>query len=230
MDERIIMEIPQPEANHNGGQLAFGPDGMLYIALGDGGGGGDRHGTIGNGQDINTLLGSILRIDINGEQPYAIPPDNPFVGTDGLDEIWAYGLRNPWRFSFDREGTNQLYAADVGQSQWEEINIIEKGGNYGWRIMEGMHCYNPATNCDQTGLILPIAEYSHSVGISITGGYVYRGSQIPELYGKYVFGDYNGKLFYLEEDGETYTIQPFDIEGFSSNDINRDITSFAEDE
>ena len=148
---RLILEIQQPESNHNGGQLCFGPDGFLYVGTGDGGGAGDKHGTIGNGQNLNTMLGKILRIDVNVPERYKIPVDNPFTDKEGLDEIFAYGLRNPWRFSFDRK-TGQLFCADVGQNEYEEVNIIEKGKNYGWRIMEGFHCYNPSKNCNTTGL------------------------------------------------------------------------------
>ncbi len=227
-EERIIMTIPQPESNHNGGRLAFGPDGMLYIGLGDGGGGGDHHGTIGNGQDLNTLLGSILRIDVEGGLPYAIPPDNPFVGREGLDEIWAYGLRNPWKFAFDRGGDHRLYCADVGQDEYEEINLIVRGGNYGWRIMEGFHCYNPSRDCDTTGKILPIAEYNHTVGVSVTGGFVYRGRQSPSWYGKYIFGDYRAKLFYLEEIGPSaWQMAPFRLHNAPSFFY---VLGFAEDE
>lgn len=195
--ERIILTFEQPKPNHNGGQLAFGPDGMLYIASGDGGGAGDQFGKIGNGQDVSNLLGKILRIDVNKGTTYTVPSDNPFVNRAGArPEIWAYGLRNPWRFSFDKP-TGRLFCADVGQDKWEEINIIKKGGNYGWRIMEASHCFEP--NCKTDGLELPIFEYDHKVGISITGGYVYRGNAIPELKGKYVFGDWTGPLFYLNE-------------------------------
>lgn len=187
--EYILMEVAQPYSNHNGGQLAFGPDGYLYIGLGDGGSGGDPHGY---GQSRSTLLGKILRIDVNREQPplrYAIPPDNPFVSIPGTRaEIWAYGLRNPWRFSFDRQ-TGELYAADVGQNGWEEVNRIIKGGNYGWNLLEGTHCY-ASPPCSAAGLEMPIAEYSHREGRSITGGFVYRGAAIPALQGRYVFGDY----------------------------------------
>ena len=139
--KRILLEVEEPESNHNGGNLVFGPDGYLYIGLGDGGGGGDEHGTFGNGQNLGTLLGKIIRIDVNG-QPYTVPKDNPFVNrTDARPEIWAYGLRNPWRFSFDRV-TKQLFAGDVGQNKYEEVDIITKGGNYGWRIKEGLHDYD----------------------------------------------------------------------------------------
>lgn len=198
MEETRLLTYSQPEGNHNGGQLAFGPDGMLYIAAGDGGGAGDQHGPIGNGQNLDTLLGKNLRINVNDANGGFIPPDNPFVDGDGMDEIWAYGLRNPWRFSFDR-GTGALFCADVGQNRIEEINIIEKGGNYGWRVMEGSDCYNPSSNCDRSGKILPIAEYAHGANrISVTGGYVYRGSVFSSLHGNYVFADYGGDMFVLE--------------------------------
>ena len=185
-----ILTIPQPFANHNGGQIAFGPDGMLYVGMGDGGSGGDP---AGNGQDPSTLLGSILRIDVDGGVPYAIPTDNPFVGdSGGADETWAYGLRNPWRFSFDRS-TGDLYIADVGQNEVEEISFQPAssvgGENYGWNTMEGTRCFGTAT-CDTNGLVLPIHEYSHDDGCSITGGYVYRGSALPSLAGRYFFADY----------------------------------------
>jgi glucose/arabinose dehydrogenase len=190
---KTILTFAQPEPNHNGGMLAFGPDGYLYIGTGDGGGAGDRHGTIGNGQSLNTLLGKILRLDVNADT-YQIPPTNPFVTrSDARPEIWAYGLRNPWRFSFDR-ATGDLYIADVGQNLYEEVDFqpaASRGGeNYGWRLMEGNHCFNPAQNCDTGGLVKPIAEYSHEFGCSITGGYVYRGRAYPGLVGQYIFADY----------------------------------------
>ena len=198
-EERILLEIDQPFRNHNGGLNLFGPDGMLYIGMGDGGSGGDP---MNAGQRLDTLLGKLLRIDVDGAAPYAIPPDNPFVNRAGArGEIWAYGLRNPWRFSFDR-ATGRLFLADVGQSQWEEINIIERGGNYGWRTMEGAHCFNPSTGCDRTGLALPIAEYDHEQGCSVTGGYVYRGSRIRALVGRYLFADYcSGRIWALADAG-----------------------------
>ena len=201
--ERVLLTIDQPFSNHNGGQLQFGPDGHLYIGMGDGGAGGDPRN---NGQDLSTLLGALLRIEVDPQngRPYGIPSDNPFVDQpDARDEIFAYGLRNPWRFSFDR-CTGDLFLADVGQSEWEEANLVEAGGNYGWNVMEGNHCYNAAT-CDQTGLERPIAEYSHSQGCSITGGYVYRGTQIPELIGHYLFGDFcSGRVWsaFQNESGE----------------------------
>ncbi|MEE8387675.1 MAG: PQQ-dependent sugar dehydrogenase [Acidiferrobacterales bacterium] len=189
--ERILLTIAQPWGNHNGGQLAFGADGYLYIAMGDGGSGDDP---TNNGQNISTLLGTILRIDVNSGssgKAYAIPGDNPFLRVkNARPEIWAWGLRNPWRFSFDRL-TGDLYAADVGQDDVEEINIIEKGKNYGWRIMEGPIC-TPGVNpdCQRAGLTLPIYSYRHDKGASITGGYVYRGRNFPELCGTYLYGDF----------------------------------------
>ncbi len=189
--ERILLAVNQPFGNHNGGQLAFGPDGFLYIALGDGGSEGDPQGI---GQNLQTLLGKILRIDVAGAfapgKQYAIPPDNPFAAGGGLPEIWAYGLRNPWRFSFDR-GTGKLFAGDVGQDNFEEVDIITKGGNFGWNRMEGAHCYPPGSSCSTTGLILPIMEYAHNTagGEAIIGGFVYHGSAISGLAGDYVFGD-----------------------------------------
>jgi glucose/arabinose dehydrogenase len=194
--ERILLTVDQPFTNHKAGQLAFGPDGFLYFGLGDGGSGGDP---LGNGQNLQTLLGKMLRIDVDGTQPYTIPPDNPFVGSGGRQEIWAYGFRNPWRFSFDRT-TGRLFCADVGQNQFEEVDIVQRGGNFGWNIMEGLHCFNPSSGCNMTGLILPIAEYDHSEGIAVIGGYVYRGTAIPDLVGKYVFGDFgSGTIWTLTE-------------------------------
>ncbi len=198
--ETVILEVAQPYGNHNGGQIVFGPDGYLYVTLGDGGSGGDPQD---NGEDPSTLLGSILRIDVDGGSPYAIPPDNPFVGNDAgyREEIYAYGLRNPWRISFDPP-TGQLWAADVGQNLYEEVHIIEAGENYGWDVMEGLHCYEPDTGCDREGLILPVWEYSHDLGISITGGFVYRGDLAPSLAGRYVFADYGtGRIWALAWDG-----------------------------
>lgn len=227
--QKIILEIKQPEANHNGGQLAFGPDGFLYIGLGDGGGAGDNHGEKGNGQDLKTLLGKILRIDVDSKYPYTIPPDNPFVSNkEARPEIWAYGLRNPWRFSFDRK-TGKLFCADVGQNKWEEIDIIKKGGNYGWRVTEGKHCYNPQIGCNLTNMEYPIAEYDHSIGISVTGGFVYRGQNIPALQGKYIFGDWKGKLFYLVEKNEKWDFNHLSENG-NPHDIKLNINSFGEDE
>ena len=222
--ELIIMEIGQPASNHNGGQIVFGPDGFLYIALGDGGGAGD---TFGNGQKKSTLLGSLLRIDVSGGSDgknYRIPSDNPFVGVSGArDEIWAYGLRNPWRFSFDRQA-GDLWLADVGQSKWEEVDLIHKGRNYGWNIMEGAHCFSPSTGCDQTGLELPVAEYGHGQGCSITGGHLFRGRGTPSLLGAYIYGDFcSGKVWGLRFDGASVT------ELMELVDSSLNISSFGED-
>lgn len=199
--EEVILEVDQPFGNHNAGAIAFGPDdGYLYVTFGDGGSGGDPEE---NGEDPTTLLGSILRIDVDRGDPYAIPPDNPFVGNNQnyREEIFAYGLRNPWRISFDPE-TMRLWAGDVGQNQYEEVDVIESGGNYGWDVMEGMHCYEPRSRCDQTGLILPVWEYDHDLGQSITGGYVYRGSDVASLVGKYVYADFvSGRIWALTYDG-----------------------------
>jgi glucose/arabinose dehydrogenase len=197
--ERTLMQFTQPYSNHNGGHLAFDKAGYLYIATGDGGSAGDPHA---NGQKLDTLLGKVLRIDVNSGTPYGIPKDNPFL-TKGRGEVYAYGLRNPWRFSFDTV-TGALLAGDVGQDKYEEVDLIEKGGNYGWRTMEGMHCFKPASGCDQTGLILPLVEYPRRDGVSITGGYVYRGNKIPELKGVYVYGDFgSGKVWGLTYDFTT---------------------------
>lgn len=196
--ETVILTYDQPYGNHNGGDLEFGPDGYLYLGVGDGGSAGDPQG---NGQNRATLLGTILRIDIDNTADgaaYGIPADNPFAGNDQgwAEEIYAYGLRNPWRFSFDPE-TGLLWTGDVGQNAIEEIDIIEAGGNYGWNIMEGTACYNNSS-CDTSGLILPVFEYTHDEGQSITGGYVYRGSRRPDLVGKYLYADFmSGKLWAL---------------------------------
>jgi glucose/arabinose dehydrogenase len=202
--ERVLLTVDQPAANHNGGQLAFGPDGYLYIGLGDGGGGGDP---FGNGQNPDALLGSILRIDVDAApaegKAYAIPPDNPFAGGGGAPEIWAKGVRNPWRFSFDRT-TSQIWIGEVGQGAYEEIDRApaETGGlNYGWPILEGNHCYESATCVPPAGYQPPITEYSHADGCSVTGGYVYRGTEQPGLGGFYLFGDYcSGNLWAIRAD------------------------------
>jgi glucose/arabinose dehydrogenase len=225
--KRILLEVEEPESNHNGGNLVFGPDGYLYICLGDGGGAGDEHGAYGNGQNLGTLLGKILRIDVNG-QPYSVPTDNPFVNrTDARPEIWAYGLRNPWRFSFDRV-TKQLFAGDVGQNKYEEVDIITKGGNYGWRIKEGLHDYDLQNSAPKSNLIDPIYEYGHDQGISITGGYVYRGNDIPELQGKYVYGDYNGRTWVLTKTGNKWINGDLNVS--NKPDQNMQIYSWGEDE
>ncbi|MEX0716101.1 MAG: PQQ-dependent sugar dehydrogenase [Planctomycetaceae bacterium] len=199
--EQEILRIPQPYWNHNGGTIVFGPDGYLYVALGDGGAANDPHG---NGQDLGTLLGTILRIDVDRQDAgknYAIPADNPFVDRQGVrGEIWAYGLRNVWRMSFDRR-TGTLWAADVGQDLWEEIDLIVRGGNYGWNLREGMHPFGPKGVGPREDLIEPIWEYHHDVGKSITGGHVYRGQRVPALEGLYLYADYvTGKLWALRYD------------------------------
>ena len=223
--ETVVLGVDQPFPNHNGGQLAFGPDGFLYIGMGDGGSGGDP---LGNGQGLGTLLGKILRIDVeSGTQPYAVPPSNPLVGRAGArGEIWAYGLRNPWRFSFDR-ATRDLYIADVGQNQWEEVNFqpaASRGGeNYGWNIMEGAHCFGSA-GCNQQGLVLPVAEYEHSQGCSVTGGFVYRGQRYPALGGIYFYADYcSGRIWGLRRAGAGWESQVL-------LETNLSISSFGEDE
>jgi glucose/arabinose dehydrogenase len=185
---QLVLEVDQPYANHNGGHILFGPDGMLYIGMGDGGSGGDPHG---NGQNRATLLGDLLRIDVDSGSPYAVPADNPFAKSPGLrGEIWAWGLRNPWRFCFDpAEGL--LYIADVGQNRWEEIDVVsarEPGLNFGWNRMEGSHCYK--AGCDTKGLVPPAVEYGHGDGCSVTGGFVYRGRRLPGLAGHYFYADY----------------------------------------
>lgn len=190
--EQLILAAIQPASNHNGGQVSFGPDGFLYLGLGDGGSSGDPEG---RGQGLSDLLGSILRVDVRTGDPYTVPADNPFTGNPAArPEVWSYGLRNPWRFSFDR-GNGDLYIADVGQNQVEEIDVSTsadgggRGVNYGWSIMEGSRCFRGSA-CDQTGLTLPVLEYTHQEGCSVTGGYVYRGSAIPELQGHYFYADF----------------------------------------
>jgi len=200
---RTILTIAHPASNHNGGQLVFGRGGYLYIATGDGGGSGDPNN---NAQRKDSLLGKLLRIDINhtsSTRAYVRPASNPYVGKPGLNEIWSRGLRNPWRFSFDR-ANGDLWIGDVGQNKWEEVdrstksNGAGKGKNFGWRVMEGFHCYRPSTGCNKTGKSKPLAEYSHAYGCSVTGGYVYRGTRSPSLYGQYVFGDFcSGRIWRL---------------------------------
>ncbi|MFB6169719.1 MAG: sorbosone dehydrogenase family protein [Haloarculaceae archaeon] len=237
--ERTLLEIPEPQSNHNAGSLAFGPDGFLYVGIGDGGGGGDQgSGHVedwydavpgGNGQDVTeNLLGSVLRIDVDGRRagtPYAVPDDNPLVGREGLDEHFAWGFRNPWRFSFDGP---DLLVGDVGQNRYEEVDRVEKGGNYGWNVREGTHCFGAddcpdATPDDVRGgepLVDPVVEYPHSgdgvSGISVIGGYVYRGSTLPGLAGTYVFGDLrsNGRLFAAEPtDGGRWPTRTLELAG-----------------
>ena len=200
--ELVILEVAQPFPNHNGGAIRFGPDGMLYLGLGDGGSAGDP---TGNGQNPATLLGSIIRIDVGeatAAEPYRIPEGNPFVGTfEGRGEIWAYGLRNPWRMAFDPM-TGQLWAGDVGQGELEEIDVIERGGNYGWNRLEGSSCFEPRSGCDRAGVTLPVAEYDRDAGCSVTGGVVYRGDDVPSLRGSYLFSDFcNGTIWALPPGG-----------------------------
>jgi glucose/arabinose dehydrogenase len=227
--ERVLLLISQPFVNHNGGQLSFGPDGYLYIGMGDGGSGGDP---FGNGQNRDALLGKILRIDVDGPhadgKQYAIPRDNPFAPRgahpgDGAPEVWVYGLRNPWRFSFDR-ASGDLYIGDVGQEAWEEIDrqpADSKGGeNYGWNVMEGNHCYQGS--CDASQSVAPIAEYGHDLGCSVTGGYVYRGSTQPALQGAYFFADYcSGIVFTLHLSGGSISARRI-------LDSGKSITSFGQ--
>jgi glucose/arabinose dehydrogenase len=193
---RVVYEVVQPYPNHDAGQLVFGPDGELYVGWGDGGWHGDPHG---NGQNPAAALGKMLRlhVDPRGEAPYAIPPDNPFLHAPGaLPETFALGLRNPWRYAFDPAG--RLVVADVGQDAWEEIDLVRAGGNYGWNVREGRHCFAPSEGCATKGLTDPIYEYGHDAGRSITGGYVYRGRKIPALAGRYVFGDFvSGRIWAL---------------------------------
>jgi len=226
---RVLLAIPDQYSNHNGGMLAFGPGGYLYIALGDGGGAGDP---LRSAQDLRNPLGSILRIDVDvpgsAGLAYGIPPDNPFVArADARGEIWAYGLRNPWRFSFDRE-TGDLWIADVGQNEREEVNFAAAGSpggvNYGWSIMEGTRCYRPANGCDRSGLTLPVFEYTHDDGCSITGGYVYRGAAFPALRGAYFAADYcTGSAWALRWRGSQLQVDR--LPGFP-----RGISSFGEDD
>ena len=205
-----FLKISQPFSNHNGGEIAFGHDGYLYVGMGDGGAGGDP---FGHGQNTTTLLGAMLRIDVDLPMPgknYGIPPDNPFASDDGpeADEIWAWGLRNPWRFSFDQV-TGQLWTGDVGQKAWEEIDIVEGGKNYGWNTMEGLVCYPPPnTVCDESGFTPPILHYATAGKGSVTGGYVYRGTQVPSLYGTYIFADYEHKTLWLYPTDQSPPVGP----------------------
>jgi glucose/arabinose dehydrogenase len=230
--ERVLLQFDEPQMNHNCGRILFGPDGYLYIGTGDGGGANDNelgHSAQGNGQDTTTLLGKILRIDVNKGSAYSIPSDNPFAdGKQGRAEIYAYGLRNPWGLSFDRGGDRAFYAVDVGQNLYEELNIIVKGGNYGWRVREGFHGFDPksankapenAPTKDASGkpLIDPVLQYGHPPknrppsqtepqGISVTGGYIYRGKALPALLGKYVFADWSRS--WALPDGVLFTASP----------------------
>lgn len=219
--ELVMLTIGQPFAVHNGGLLEFGPDGYLYASIGDGGTSGDF---FSNAQNNSNLLGTILRLDVDYAEPYAVPADNPFINDDSVrNEIWSFGLRNPWRFSFDRL-TGNIFIADVGQFEWEEINFQEAGSqgaqNYGWEILEGNHCYD-RDQCDSEGYVMPIAEYSHQEGgCAVTGGYVYRGLQFPSLTGNYFFADYcSGKVWALmqNENGEWLTTELLDSEELFSS-------------
>ena len=224
--EEVVLTVKQPFANHNGGQLAFGPDGYLYVAMGDGGSANDP---FGNGQNKGTLLGKLLRIDVesDSQQPYAVPASNPFAGRkDALPEIWALGLRNPWRFSFDRM-TGDLYIADVGQNKYEEVDVqpaSSRGGeNYGWNVMEGLHCLR-SEHCDTSGLTRPVVEYRHDQGCSVTGGMVYRGRAFLGLTGTYLYGDYcSGRIWGLRRQGSQWTSREL-------AETKLSISTFGEDE
>lgn len=222
---KAILKIDQPFPNHNGGMVAFGPDGYLYIGMGDGGGGGDP---LKAGQDTRQLLGKILRLDIDNGDPYAIPADNPFAdGKEGAAEVWSYGWRNPWRFSFDR-ATNDKYIADVGQNAYEEVSFEKAGSpgglNYGWNTMEASHCFPERAGCNRDGLVLPVAEYGHSLGNSITGGYVYRGNTYPRLQGYYFFADFgSSRLWSLQQANGSWQMEQIAEVGFP-------VSSFGEDE
>ena len=218
--ETIFLEVEQPFSNHNGGMIEFGPDGYLYIAFGDGGSGGD---SLGHAQNLDSILGSLIRIDVtSADGIYAIPSDNPYVSTAGRAEIWAHGLRNPWRFSFDQD-TGVLWLGDVGEKSVEEIDVVERGGNYGWNIFEGDQCFGSG-ECDTTGFIEPVITYDTSVGCAVTGGYVYRGNQIPDLRGAYVYGDFcTGMIWFLRGGPDTVSQPELLIQGPAF------ISSFAED-
>ena len=205
--ELEILHLEQPFRNHNGGAVRFGPDGLLYLGLGDGGGSGDPQG---NGQDRATLFGSIIRIDVSGataDEPYRIPPDNPFLTTAGArSELWAYGLRNPWRMAFD-PATGALWVADVGQNRIEEVDRVVVGGNYGWNRLEGDQCFRPSEDCDRSGTVAPVATYTHEEGCSVTGGVVYRGTAVPALTGFYLYGDFcSGRIWALATAGEAVPV------------------------
>lgn len=209
----VVLEIAQPYANHNGGAIRFGPDGMLYLGIGDGGSAGDPQG---NGQNLGTLLGKVIRIDVRDAstaRPYTVPPDNPFVGRAGARaEIWAYGLRNPWRMAFDA-ATGALWAGDVGQGAVEEVDVVQRGGNYGWSIVEGDRCYRPAQGCNRDGLTPPLASYDHGGGrCSITGGVVYRGRRVPEIAGAYLYADFcSGDVWAIRADAPAAPATPVRI-------------------
>jgi len=222
--ESFVMQVEDPASNHNGGMLAFGPDGYLYIAFGDGGGAGDSYG---NGQNAGTLLGKLLRVDVDGGEPYVVPDDNPFVGQENVrGEIFSYGLRNPWRFSFDRE-TDDLYIGDVGQNRFEWLHVRpagEQGGeNFGWPILEGRSCFR-SEGCDRSGITEAVVDYPHSEGCSVVGGYVYRGQQYPALRGGYVLGDYcSGNMWIMSRAADGWTLTP-------ALQAESGLSSFGEDE
>lgn len=258
--ERVLFELAKPQANHNAGQLAFGPDGFLYIGIGDGGGAGDtgfgRTTGLGNAQDTTNLLGKILRIDVDSGTPYGVPASNPFASsTTARPEIYAYGLRNPWRFSFDTGsgGSEQLFAGDVGQALMEEVDIVQLGGNYGWNIKEGTLCFDaanhnlPLATCPNTGangspLLGPILEYRHtdalgaSFGSAVIGGFVYRGAALPNLVGMYVFGDYaigfstTGKIFAAQQATTgTWSFAELKVAGTADGRLGRFVLAFGRD-
>jgi glucose/arabinose dehydrogenase len=225
--ERIILSQDKPDGNHDGSGIVFGADGYLYVTFGDGGGQHDQHGTIGNGQDMNTWLGKVLRINIDVDGTYSVPTDNPFVGKAGVKpEIWASGFRNPYRISLDK-ASKQLFVGEVGQDTWEEVDILEKGANYGWRVVEGNHCHNPATGCSFVGYTAPITEYHHSEGVSVIGGYVYNGKQVPAIKGKYIFGDWTGPIWYLQKAGAKWLRGKVTIKNFPAGGK---ITGWGEDQ
>ncbi|APV44700.1 Glucose/arabinose dehydrogenase, beta-propeller fold [Dehalogenimonas formicexedens] len=256
--EKIILKVDEPEFNHNGGQIAFGPDGFLYIPLGDGGGANDvgrGHLPGGNAQNTDVLLGKILRIDVDEGSPYGIPEDNPFSGGDGKPEIFAWGLRNPFHIAFDMGGDHELFAGDAGQHQWEEVDIVVRGGNYGWNLMEGAHGFDPddprtlqtlpppRVNSRNEPLIRPIIEYQNAsaggIGSSVIGGYVYRGTAFPDLDGAYIFGDYSdnsdnptGKIFVarrLGKSAEMWTFEEAVVKNGREGRMNTLLRSFGQD-
>lgn len=252
--ERVLMVVDEPQSNHNGGTLAFGPDGYLYLSLGDGGAAADvgvGHPVPGNGQDTSTRLGSILRVDVDSGELYEIPSDNPFATGVGAEEIYAWGFRNPYRFSFDQEGANALFVGDAGQNLFEEVSVVERGGNYGWRIKEATHCFDvddpdtveaecPDVGPDGKPLLDPVIEYSHDeVGNAVVGGHVYRGEAIPELDGVYVFGDWSssferprGTLLASvpSDDGGLWPFERVRVAGTPDGGLGHYLLGFGQDE